>query len=323
MEGKQYYRKVRECSRRVFEKSRHVYRKIWVPANYGFIVLFVLCVLTIALTFLGFAFQGSQSAPAQVPDPPNLSISFAPGTSPPTRLFLYTFLEQTPPPTKLIITASGTFARHQVFANWTLAIQGFTGYLCPGQSSLRLIPLPRQSVDDYYVPGHSTISAISGTPFLAVKLCWNRGSPLIVGSSYISAALSPILAPSGQSGTVTRALLLGGSSLSSYALAGGIPPSEATAQAWIWSSSLGNEIENQARYEIPIIASSLPGIQHDNQNAFYSGIFFGIAGGAAVSIIPVLLDAVDRHKEPKKYTADTGDSDPGDPTAKSYSPTMS
>jgi hypothetical protein len=315
MENKQhFYGKAREWARRVLIETQHAYRKLLAPANYGFIVLFALCISTIALTALGFAFQGSESAPAQVPVPPSLSISFAPGTAPPTRLFIYTFLEQTPAPTRLIITATGIFVRHQVSTNWTLDVQGFTGYLCPGQASLHLIPFTQQGVNDYYIPGHSTISAISGAPFLAVRLCWNHGPPLITSSSYISAALSPILAPSGQSGTVTRSLVLGGSSLTSYTLAGGVPPTEATAQAWVWSSSLSNEIQNQARFEIPIIASSLPGIQHDNQNAFYSGIFFGIAGGAAVSIIPVLLDAVDRYRDRKKYTVDSGDSHPSDPS---------
>jgi hypothetical protein len=313
MEYKQFYGRAREYARRMLIEIRRAYRKFLTPANHGFIVLYVLCVLTIALTFLGFAFQGSEGAPAQVPVPPSLSVSFAPGTAPPARLFIYTFLEQTPAPTRLIITATGIFARHQVFTNWTLDVQGFTGYLCPGQASLHLIPFIQQGVNDYYIPGHSTVSMISGTPFLTVSLCWNHGSPLITSSSYISAALSPILAPSGQSGTVTRSLVLGGSSLSSYTLAGGVPPTEATAQAWVWSSSLSSEIQNQARFEIPIIASSLPGIQHDNQNAFYSGIFFGIAGGAAVSIIPVLLDAIDRYKDRKKYTVDAGDSHPSDP----------
>jgi hypothetical protein len=189
MEYKQFYGKARECGRRVLMEIRHAYRKFLAPANHGFIVLYILCVLTIALTFLGFAFQGSESAPAQVPVPPSLSISFAPGTAPPERLFIYTFLEQTPGPTRLIITATGTFARRQVFANWTLDVQGFTGYLCPGQASLQLIPFTRQGANDYYIPGHSTISAISGTPFLAVRLCWNHGPPLI--TEVFSARVNP------------------------------------------------------------------------------------------------------------------------------------
>ncbi len=73
---------------------------------------------------------------------------------------------------------------------------------------------------------------------------------------------------------------------------------------------LSGEIQDQARYEIPVIASSLPGLQHDNQNAFYSGILFGIAGGAGVSLIPALLDAVDRRKSRNEAAAGERDTAP-------------
>ena len=53
---------------------------------------------------------------------------------------VYTFLEEAPAPVKLIVTASGEFAGHQSSACWTLDIQGFAGYLCPGQAPLRMVP---------------------------------------------------------------------------------------------------------------------------------------------------------------------------------------
>ena len=281
-------------------------RRIWAPANLGFIALFILCALAIVTMWLGLVMEGSASSPAQVPVPPILSISFAPGSTPPASMSVYTFLEDAPAPVKLIVTATGEFARHQSSAGWTLDIQGFTGYLCPGQASLQMVPFTQQGKNDYYIAGSSPVSPIGGSPFLVVKLCWNRGAPLIASGSYLSAALSPVLASGGQTGTLTRGLVLSGSSLSSYALAGGIPPTEEGAQAWIWSGSLSGEVQDQARYEIPIIASSLPGIQHDNKDAFYSGILFGIAGGAAVSLIPALLDAVDRYKTRNKPAAGNG-----------------
>jgi len=282
-------------------------RRIWAPANLGFIALFILCALAIVTMWLGLVMEGSASSPAQVPVPPILSISFAPGSTPPASMSVYTFLEDAPAPVKLIVTATGEFARHQSSAGWTLDIQGFTGYLCPGQASLQMVPFTQQGKNDYYIAGSSPVSPIGGSPFLVVKLCWNRGAPLIASGSYLSAALSPVLASGGQTGTLTRSLVLSGSSLSSYALAGGIPPTGESAQAWIWSGSLSGEVQDQARYEIPIIASSLPGIQHDNKNAFYSGILFGVAGGAAVSLIPALLDAVDRYKTRNKPAAGNGE----------------
>jgi hypothetical protein len=269
-------------------------RKIWAPANYGFIALFVLGVLAIVTTWLGLVLDESASSPAQLPVPPVLSVSFPPGSVPPASMSVYTFLEQAPAPVKLIVTASGEFGRHQSSVGWTLDIQGFTGYLCPGQASLRMVPFIQQGKNAYIVSGRSAVSQLGGSSFLAVRLCWDRDAPLIPSGSYVSAALSPVRAEIP--GTLTRSLVLSGSSLSSYTLAGGIPPTGESAQAWIWGGSLSGEVQDQARYEIPIIASSLPGIQHDNRNAFYSGILFGIAGGAGVSLIPALLDAVDRFK---------------------------
>jgi hypothetical protein len=280
-------------------------RRISAPANYGFIALFVLCALTIVTTWLGFAMEGSARSPAQVPVPPTLAISFPPGSTPPASMSVYTFLEEAPAPVKLIVTATGAFTGHQSSAGWTLDIQEFTGYLCPGQASLHMVPFTLQGKHDYLITGSSRVSQIGGSPFLLVNLCWDRGAPLTESGSYLSAALSPVLASGGSSGTLTRGLVLSGSSLSSYTLAGGVPPTEESAQAWIWSSSLSGEVQDQARYEIPIIASSLPGIQHDNHSAFYSGILFGIAGGAAVSLIPALLDAIDRHKSRNQPPAAT------------------
>jgi hypothetical protein len=58
----------------------------------------------------------------------------------PASMSVYTFLEEAPAPVKLIVTASGEFAGHQSSAGWTLDIQGFAGYLCPGQAPLRMVP---------------------------------------------------------------------------------------------------------------------------------------------------------------------------------------
>jgi len=297
-------------ARRALAKAWRAGRRIWAPGNYGFIVLFILCALTVITVVLGFALEGSAGPPPQVPVPPSMSVSFQPGSAPPASLSVDTSLIEAPGPVNLIVSASGVFARRQSSVSWTLNIQGFSGYLCPGQAGLRLVPLPQQGNDDYLIDASSPVPPYEGVPFFTVRLCWDRGAPLITSGSYVSAALSPVTASSGSSGTLTRRLVLTGTSLSSYTLAGGIPPSEETAQSWIWSSSLNSDIENQAVHPIPIIASSLPGIQHDNQNAFYAGILFGIAGGAAVSVVPALLDAVDRHKNRDKPAAGNGDQAP-------------
>jgi len=259
----------------------------------------ILCALTIGSMVVGFAFQPSGSAPAEVPSPPSLNLTFQ--SSSPRYLSVYSFLEQANARvTELVMDATGTFASNQSITRWTVGILGFTGYLCGGSApASRLVPL-RGFPNDYEISGNSDIPVTSGQPFLVIRLCWDNGAPLVTSGSYVSAALSPILAKPGQSGTVTRSLVLGGTSLSSYSLAGGIAPTEVTARSWIWTDNLSSSFQSQARAEIPIIASSLPGIERDNRDVFLAGIFFGIAGGAAVSIVPALLDASDRRKAKDK-----------------------
>ena len=300
MENQQFCRRALGYARQVTVRAGQAGRKLSGPENSGFTIFFILCILTITLTWLGFAFQQGAGGPAQTPDPPLLTISFQPGSPPPQRLFIYSFLEQTPASARLVITADGVFRQRQKATNWTIGVQEFTGYLCPqkGAAPTELLPLSRFN---YYIAGQSRLSATNGLPFLTVRLCWNGNAPLITSGSYISAALSPILTASGQAGTVTRSLVLSGSTLSSYALAGGVPPTAVTSEAWVWSSSLSDDaLQSQAGSEIPIIASSLPGIQRDNKNIFYSGILFGIAGGAAVSLIPALCRCCRSQEEASK-----------------------
>ena len=286
-------------------RTRRAWRRISSLSNPGFVVVLILCVLTIVSFAFGFAFQPSASTPPEVPNPPELNLTFQSGS--PRYLSVYSFLEQTSGQlTELVVDATGVFTSNQSATHWTLGILGFTGYLCQKPASApSLVPLAGFP-HDYEINGNSNIPATSGQPFLVIGLCWDNGAPLIADGSYISAALSPILSGPGQSGAVTRSLVLSGTSLSSYSLAGGIAPTEVTARSWIWTDNLGSSFQSQARAEIPIIASSLPGIQRDNRDIFLSGIFFGIAGGAAVSVVPALLDASDRRKAKSKHKAAGG-----------------
>ncbi len=296
------FREISRYARGTLMGTRRAWRRISSLSNPGFVVVLILCALTIVSFALGFAFQPAATTPPEVPNPPELNLTFQSGS--PRYLSVYSFLEQTSGQlVELVVDATGVFASNQSTTHWTLGILGFTGYLCQKPpSATSLVPLTG-SPHDYEINGNSSIPAISGQQFLVIGLCWDNGAPLIADGSYISAALSPILAGPGQSGAVTRSLVLSGTSLSSYSLAGGIAPTAVTARSWIWTDSLGSSFQSQARAEIPIIASSLPGIQRDNRDIFLSGIFFGIAGGAAVSIVPAALDASDRRKAKDKHKA--------------------
>ena len=296
------FREISRYARGTLMRTRRAWRRTSSLSNPGFVVVLILCALTIVSFALGFAFQPSATTPPEVPNPPELNLTFQSGS--PRYLSVYSFLKQTSGQlTELVVEAVGLFASNQSTTHWTLGILGFTGYLCQKPASAPgLVPLAG-SPHDYEINGNSNIPTISGQQFLVIGLCWDNGAPLIEDGSYVSAALSPIIAGPGQSGAVTRSLVLSGTSLSSYSLAGGIAPTEVTARSWIWTDNLSSSFQSQARAEIPIIASSLPGIQRDNRDIFLSGIFFGIAGGAAVSIVPAVLDASDRRKAKGKHKA--------------------
>jgi hypothetical protein len=311
MRYNQFSRAMSERALQLLLGIRGACRRLVAPSSLGLMVVLTLCIMTVASFALGFALQPSNSTPAVVPNPPVLNLSFQSGR--PLRLFVYSFLKQINSQlTELAINATGSFAPDQTTTRWTVGVLGFTGYLCPKQAtSVSLIPM-QGFPHDYAVSGQSKIPATSGQPFLVIGLCWNNGPPLITNGSYISAALSPILAAAGQSGTVTRSLVLSGTSLSSYSLAGGIAPTEVTARSWVWTNNLSSSFQSQARAEIPIIASSLPGIQRDDRDIFYSGILFGIAGGALVSVVPALLYAFDRRKPEGEHKSHRRGPQPGD-----------
>jgi hypothetical protein len=270
------------------------------PENRGFVVFWSLCILTAASASVGFGLEASVKGPAQVPSPPTLSISFPPGSPAPRSLSIDSFLEQIHGQPELILTMTGVFASHQTHSGWSVDARGFTGYICPGQPGVKTARIPGEGAQESYLYGDSAVPAVSGADFLTVKLCWNSGAPLVTSGAYISATLPAVLAPKGQAGTVTRFLVLSDPSLSSYISAGGIPPAVASGQGWAWASDISDALDSQARFDIPVIASSLPGVQHDNRLALYSGIFFGIAGGGFVSLPPALLDALDRRRTRKK-----------------------
>ena len=296
-------RRIRQCARWSLMGTRWTWQKVSSPSNPGFLVVWILCALAVSTFTLGFAFQPSGSTPANVPIPPTLNLTFE--STGPRYLSIYSFLKQDgAQQTELVIDATGIFTSNQPITHWVLGILGFAGRLCSNPApSVGLVPL-QGSPYNYEIKGNSRIPETSGQPFLAIRLCWGSDAPLIMNGSYLSAALSPILTGPGQQGTVTRSLVLSGTSLSSYSLAGGIAPTEVTARSWVWTDDISSRFQSQARTEIPIVASSLPGMQQDNQDIFLSGIFFGIAGGAAVSVVPAALDAFDRRKERNKHNID-------------------
>lgn len=278
--------------------ARRVGHIFQAPENRSFWSPLLLVVLTTLFFALGVSFLPSSSQPAQIPDSPTLTLTFQ-GPPPPQQLSVLSFLMQTGSSrTELVVEASGQFRPGQAVVDWTVAANGFTGTNCTPES--QQITFTSFGNDNYDITAKSPTRPF-GSPFFGFNLCWQDNSPLAVSGPYVSAEL-PLITSTVQTGTVTRSLELTGTSLSGYTLAGGLAPTKVTPRSWTWASSLSSSFENAASAPIPVIGSSVSGLQNDNNDFLIAGIMFGVAGGAFVSIFPALFDALDRRKANAPWT---------------------
>jgi hypothetical protein len=278
------------------------WRWLQTPENFDLEATVFLCAVTIVCVLLGLGMRPSASGPPQLPPAPTLNLLF-PGPQPaPQKLTADALLVQTSnSQAELKLDVLGTFAANQATIHWTLAVENFTGSVC----TAGLHP-KRVGSHNYLLDVTSPIPA-SGI-FLRVHLCWANNSPVTINTSYITADLPLVQAPD-EMGTLTRILQLSGASTYAYSLSEGITPTSFTAQAWTWQSSLSTSIGSQAAAPITVSGSSIVGVQEANDNTFYSGILFGIAGGAFISLLvalPGLLKRAIERREAKHKAAAEG-----------------
>jgi hypothetical protein len=253
------------------------------------------------------ALRPSAFGPAQVPFTPLFRLIFPTQASRlPSNLEIATLLTQTrASQTELEIGTAGFFGAKETTLTWILEIDGFTGYFCkPDGYHTEYF----RATHSYLIRNTSRIVPKYGGHFLTMELCWHSNSPLQVNGPYFSADLSPVNVDGISKWTLMRALRLSGNSLAAYSPTLGVTPTETSPTIWFWNSTLSGVSQTNASNPIPVVGASLPGIQHDTSNIFYSGILFGIAGGAAVTVVPVMLDAIDRRKAYCKNSSATGSS---------------
>jgi hypothetical protein len=259
-------------------RVRRAWRWLRTPENFDLEATLFLCAVIIVCVVLGWGMRPSVSGPPQLPPAPTLNLLF-PGPQPaPQNLTADALLLQVSnTQAELKLDVQGTFAPNQRAIHWTLAIENFTGSVCT--AGLHPSHIGSQN---YQLDATSPIP-VSGI-FLKVHLCWAKNSPVTVNTSYIIADLPVVQAPY-EMGTVNRILQLSEASTYAYSLSEGIAPTSFTAQAWTWHSQLSTSIGSPASAPITVDGSSIVGVQEANDNTFYSGILFGIAGGAVISLL--------------------------------------
>ncbi len=283
-----------------------------IPAAVG---LGALVAVSAVFFLLGFRFEPVAGGPSGMPSSPafNLALAGPQPTLVPGSLSIYSYLRQlSSDRTRLTLEVYGDFGPRPRRIAWSLAVMGLTGYRCIPRSA----PAPAEKLSgpedataaQYVITGTSSSvpsAQASVQPFIFVRFCWRQGEPITSRGPYMTAMLPRVSLAEG-SGSVTRTLELPREMLSSYSLQGGTPPTAMTGTNWVWTSRLSNNFDSQASAPIPIVAASIPGLQRDDHRAFLSGIFFGIAGGAVVTLIPESLTAASRKKEGAEAAREAG-----------------
>jgi hypothetical protein len=286
--------------------------RTWLSGKIRLIAACFLFALAVICFAIGWGHRPPAGGLPQLPSAPQLVINFN-HTPPPLNLLIDSYLVQaSSSQTELEVNAAGTFRPKQTVVSWVMTIQGLTGYICT--------PTPYQgSVQDLGSRNYMIQKTLSipsnGDSFLIVHLCWHGNAPLTVKDSYFSANLPSIL-DLNQAGALTRSLQLTGTSLSAYTLAEAIAPTSVTPQTWSWQSPLSSAPGNQASTAMPVFGSSILGIQRDSNNTFVAGIFFGIAGGALISVLPLLPDIFERRDAKHATTADADSRQSAEPHAR-------
>jgi hypothetical protein len=140
-------------------------------------------------------------------------------------------------------------------------------------------------------PGFKTrgyhLTGIAGSGPMYVQLCWPPGGgPVAENGAYLNARFPPLLVFAEQEGNgATRQLNESSSDPADYTIQSLQQPTSVTSAGWQWSTnSLGVAAES-----LSFAAVNTSQTQHDTYDAFLSGIFFGVAGGALVALILALI----------------------------------
>lgn len=142
-------------------------------------------------------------------------------------------------------------------------------------------------------------------PVPVICLHWSSGSPVAANGAYLSARFPPVHGIAVDAygdgiaqgdgggdlaaGTVTRILNLADVTTYDFNVQSDPQPSVSDAGSWTW-------ISNDLPQTLQLAAINSSDLQRENNNAFYSGILFGIAGGALVALIAELVRPFNRRK---------------------------
>lgn len=176
-------------------------------------------------------------------------------------------------------------------------------------SELRLEPQhvnlkPKFATDE---PGFEAPVEVDGAGPFYLELCWSVGGPVQSNGAYLSARFTPVYGSSAPVGLnqftpvyvsstavgLTRQLDLGTGTTADYSIQS-VQPSGDYGGGWQWSR------RPPAGDSLAVSAVNASETQHDSYKAFLSGIVFGVAGGALVSLIMELVSPFRSRQERRR-----------------------
>lgn len=260
------------------------------------VLVVALLVLTVGLGLIGWSIRPSSGGFSPVPADLQLfvptaaqALAFTETISPASGGGAVLALEGTPQITDVIPTQP-----------FTLVVDNLgDGRLCTpsvltkDQVGLTLhLPLQhiRKSGALDFTSARNHPATISGRGYFFVRLCWPSHGPVAVHGAYLNARFPPteVFAATNDAQDVARQLTLGASDATTadYSVQSLQQPTTVSDSEWTWAARTSHTALPEA---LAFTAVNTSETQHDSYEAFISGIFFGVAGGALVSLVAELV----------------------------------
>jgi hypothetical protein len=135
------------------------------------------------------------------------------------------------------------------------------------------------------------VTEVTSSGLLYLKLCWPSGGPTSQNGSYLSAQFPPEAKSDFRPMKMTRVLFPNAGDTANFVIQSPTQPTGVQSDSWQWTGTV-------APYTpLHLSAINVSGTQHDSYRAFLSGIVFGIAGGALISLIAELVGPLSRRRE--------------------------
>ena len=249
-----------------------------------------LALLTVGLALFGWSLRPAAGGYSAVPSGLDLTLTAAP----PTAGFTEAVAPSGADGAMLTITSTGGLTDVVTKGPWTLLVDHL-GSGEPCAPSYATVNYQRVRIERPHLESHAKVrfgaavlheARITGNGPFFIQLCWPSNGPAALNGAYLSSRIPPLyVGVPGDTAAVTRQIRSGSSDTADYAIQSLRQPTSAAPNSWQWAAP--------AKFEIPqpiaFAAVNSSETQHDSYDAFLSGIFFGVAGGALVSLIAELV----------------------------------